>query len=420
MKYIYNSFKILSLLLLIVISGCELDERLDDLTGGYEGYLIDKITGDSVTTEYYGAKIMLLDLKYGNVAQPLVYNILPTGEYRNSKIYPSTYKIWAEGPFYQQDTIQGDINSMKEMNLTVTPNFNLDIEKVELKYGIAAEVTYSYVLNNPRSTTADIGIVYGTDIYPGFRTAMNETESARTYKRIKSGITEKSGKFTEVYYLNPNSTYYIRALAKGNNSGDYWNYSKQYVLNTTDVDISSIPIEMKQGVTSATSAVLQWSFPGSIVENIKVTYTDRDGVAVESIFSSNAKSYVANLEHNSTTTIGVELLTKGGVSSGVKNISVTTNGLSDYYVLAAQLGRPENIPLFNDRAFKMSLSKSHAEIKGPSIDPGWVESPFRGEFIDWWNIWAAPTNMPKNEDIENYKTFTLLVRYKTFLIYCHL
>ena len=62
-KYINNYFKLFVLLLAIGLTGCELDERIDDLTGGYEGYLIDKLSGDTVTTEYYGAKIMLLDLK---------------------------------------------------------------------------------------------------------------------------------------------------------------------------------------------------------------------------------------------------------------------------------------------------------------------------------------------------------------------
>ena len=50
------------------LSGCGLDERLDDLTGGYEGAFIDKLTGEKVATEYYGAKLKLLDLEYGDVA----------------------------------------------------------------------------------------------------------------------------------------------------------------------------------------------------------------------------------------------------------------------------------------------------------------------------------------------------------------
>ncbi|NGM63164.1 hypothetical protein G5B30_14735 [Sphingobacterium sp. SGG-5] len=415
MNYIYTSISLLCLLSVFSFSGCELDDRMDDLTGGYEGILIDKLTGDTVSTEYYGAKIKLLDMAYGEVAQPLVYNILPSGEYKNTKVYPSKYKIWAEGPFYQQDTIFGDIKQMKNMNLTVTPNISLTIEKIELKFGIAAEVTYAYEVYNPYATSSDIGIVYGTDRYPGFRTAMNETESAKTYKRITTGLTAKTGTFTETIYLEPHTVYYLRALGKTNNSGDYWNYSKQHVISASDVDISGIPLAMKQGVTSATSAVLQWTFPESIVDKIKVSYTDKDGTTVTDLFAPGKSSYIANLPYNSTTAVSVELLTKTGESSGVKTIQIVTNALSDYYVKATQLGRPENVPLFNDRAFKMSLSKSYAEIKGPSVDPGWVTSPFRVEFIDWWNSWADPTNMPKNQDIENYTAFTLYGETKSLL-----
>ena len=87
---LYINIKLLLLAVLTLnLSGCELDERVDDLTGGYEGAFIDRLTGEKVATEYYGAKLKLLDLEYGNVAVPLEYNTLPEGTYRNTKVYPS-------------------------------------------------------------------------------------------------------------------------------------------------------------------------------------------------------------------------------------------------------------------------------------------------------------------------------------------
>ena len=66
---LYINIKLLLLAVLTLnLSGCELDERVDDLTGGYEGAFIDRLTGEKVATEYYGAKLKLLDLEYGNVA----------------------------------------------------------------------------------------------------------------------------------------------------------------------------------------------------------------------------------------------------------------------------------------------------------------------------------------------------------------
>ena len=55
---LYINIKLLLLAVLTLnLSGCELDERVDDLTGGYEGAFIDRLTGEKVATEYYGAKL---------------------------------------------------------------------------------------------------------------------------------------------------------------------------------------------------------------------------------------------------------------------------------------------------------------------------------------------------------------------------
>ena len=52
---LYINIKLLLLAVLTLnLSGCELDERVDDLTGGYEGAFIDRLTGEKVATEYYG------------------------------------------------------------------------------------------------------------------------------------------------------------------------------------------------------------------------------------------------------------------------------------------------------------------------------------------------------------------------------
>lgn len=44
---LYINIKLLLLAVLTLnLSGCELDERVDDLTGGYEGAFIDRLTGE--------------------------------------------------------------------------------------------------------------------------------------------------------------------------------------------------------------------------------------------------------------------------------------------------------------------------------------------------------------------------------------
>ena len=359
---LYINIKLLLLAVLTLnLSGCELDERVDDLTGGYEGAFIDRLTGEKVATEYYGAKLKLLDLEYGNVAVPLEYNTLPEGTYRNTKVYPSRYKVWANGPFFELDTIYGDIRSFKKMDL------------------------------------------------------MNESESgSHTYKRIKKNLTELSGEFTETLFLNPNSTYYLRALGRTESAGDYWNYSEQTVINTTDIDLSSLPIEAAVGVSSATSAVLQWAFP-PVVDEIKVSYTDRDGEEVMDKFKPTDYSYVANLPHNQKSTIKVQLLAKG-VAGPEQTIEVQTKSLTDKYVPASNT-RPENVPFYNDSEFKKSLSGEWALIYGPTIGEDWSTTDLRFEYFDWWDTWLIgfADRMPACQDIENFKSLTIQGEIQTLV-----
>lgn len=395
--------------LALVVAGltsCTLDDRIDDLTGGYHGSLIDKETGEIVPTEYYGAKLRLLDLAYGDVAVPLDYNILPDGTYNNTKIFPSKYKIWSVGPFFEVDTIFGDIKSYKDMNLYVRPNVSLEIVDIQVENGITATVRVRYSVNDPTSLTNEIGIVYSTSTYPGYRTAMLESEpKATTYKRVKKDVTAQSGEFEEVFYLNTNTRYYFRAMGRTASAGDYWNYSKQVEVTTTSIKIEELPVVANTGTRSATSAVIQWSFP-PIVEKIRLSYTDRDGAAVTDYFKAGAISYVANLPHESTIPIAVQLI--GREAEGhEQTIEITTKALTEKYVEQDGV-RPENVPFYNDKAVKMSISGEWALILGPRLGEDWT-GDLRFEYIDWWNSWLIgfADRMPTCGDIEDIKVLHL-------------
>lgn len=399
----------------VSLGSCQLDERLNDLKSSYRGAFIDKETGDTIATEYFASKIKLLDLKYGDRAIPMEYDAKPEGGYENTHLFPSDYKMWAVGPFYKIDTLYTNFeNGSQKVDLMALPNVRLEIKSVEVKYGIAAEITYAYELINPEATSCNIGLVYGTSNYPGFKTAMEENvPTATVKKRIVNGITQKKGTFTETLYLRPNQKYYLRALGKSDNAGDYWNYSKLRVIQTGDIDISSLPIKASVGVSSATSAILQWAFP-PLVDEIRVSYTDKDGVKVNDSFSPNGYSYVANLPHNTDNPIKV-ILVAGKVESPEQTITIRTKSVDEKYVPAAS-DRPATVPFYNDASFKMSLSWRWAEILGPSKDPSWITSPIRYEFFDWWNTWLMNnSNMPSCQDIEGFTELTVYGNVRTLV-----
>ena len=397
---------ILSCLLLITMSACQLDERLDDLTSSFNGAFIDKNTGDTVATEYYAAKLKLLDLAYGERAIPLEYDVNPSGVFQNRHILPADYKIWADGPFVELDTLFSNLTDFDQpIYLYVLPNMTVTIDKVELKYEMAAEVTYSYLVNDYRSELNEIGLVYSETKYPGFKDAQDESNKNALVKKRIITTTERKGTFTETLYLSPNSVFYVRALGRTEFAGDYWNYSAPLVVKTGYMSLADLPVEANLGVVSSSSAILQWMFP-PVVDRIELAYKDVYGKNVIDVFSINDYSYVSNLPADTETQINVRLF-QGNTVSPVKTIKVKTKKDDEIYIPAQS--RPENVPYFYDRAFKMSLSGIWAEIKGPVYDPSWITSPYRWEFFDWWNTWlpGGAGYMPTCADIKGFKELKL-------------
>ena len=409
MKNIFY-IKIALLFLSVAFSGCELDDRLDDLTGSYEGKFVDKNTNEVVCTEYYGAKLRLLDLAYGKIAQPLDYFALPDGTFKNTKIFPAEYKVWADGPFLTLDTIQKmDLTSTKTFDIRVVPNISLKVTEVKNIFGIGMKITYSYKVNDPLSTKQEIGFVYSNTKYPGL---IKNTG----VKKYLNDITDLEGTITKLVYLEPNKSYFVRATGKFIDKGDYWNYSKQEVFKTTNVDVVAIPLEVKVGTRSSSSAVFQIELPTIEDLNYKLEYTDKDGTAISETLTGADVAYAANLSKNTTTNVNVSLI-NDGIQGNPVAVAVRTKADTDRYI-EGNPARPENVPFYNDLYFKYSLSKYTAEDLGPAKDVGWVTSPSRHVFIDWWGTWLygfGKDNLPTSTYLSGITEFTLYGNVKTLV-----
>lgn len=418
MKNLYKN-SILFILLASLFSACELDERIGDLTGGYEGTFIDKKTNDPVFTEYYGAKLRLLDLAYGDVAQPLDFYALPNGTFKNTKIFPATYKIWAEGPFLEMDTIQSkELSGMQNFDLKVTPNVSLEIEDIKVLYGIGLEVKYSYRVNDLSSGKQQIGIVYSDLEYPGYRNSAfaGVDESALAIKHIHE-VTAIRGTITDLLFLNPNAKYYVRATGHSENAGDYWNYSKQEVIETSDLDVGAIPLEVQTGARSNSSAVLQIALPPIDGLSFKVEYTDKDGSNISEIQAANDYAYAANLSENATTDIKVSLML-GDDSGSPVTVQVATKEITDLY-LNTDCERPSNVPLYYSEDMQHSISDW--QVQTNLSDEGWKTDPNRHIFISWWSAWsctwlpAAVNNLPTCGQMANATELSIYGNIKSLV-----
>lgn len=222
-------------LIIILISSfffgsCELDERIDDLSSGFSGALVDITTGAIVATDHTGnrAKLQFIDTLYGDLATKISYNIMPDGYYNNTKMFPAVYRVFAKGPFVSVDTVIVNMKSFKEFNLGVVPNTSLSILKSELSESNYLAVTYSYKLNTADSINAKkIGLYYSKIPHPGD----SEVDGKSVFFK-KLTVTNREGTLTEVIKLDAASTYYVRAGANVDEQETYFNYSSQTVVET--------------------------------------------------------------------------------------------------------------------------------------------------------------------------------------------
>ncbi|QTD37638.1 DUF3823 domain-containing protein [Polaribacter batillariae] len=409
--------KTIFFLSLAIFTGCELDDRVDDLTGAYEGKIIDKNTGETVNTEYSsGAKLRFLDLAFGDIAQPLDYLVLPDGTFNNSKIFPANYKIWADGPFLELDTIQSlDLSSPNNFDIKVIPNVTLHIQEIKNLFGIGMEITYDYKVNDPLSTEQQIGFIFSEIEYPGFnRSALPGANETALATRIIKDVTDLEGTITDLVYLDPNKKYYVRALGKFKGSSDFWNYSNQEEFSTTDIDVAAIPVQVEQGAISSSSVLLSVPVPPIDGLTIKLEYATGGDGTITDVFPAGQLVYAANLPANTSVDVKVSL-SSGGIDGNPTTVSVMTDANTDHYIEPNPTRLP-NVPFYYDQDFKYSLSKRVAEEFGPTNDPGWVTNGSRHVFMDWWSSWLPrPDLIPTSEYLANIKEFTLYGNIKNMV-----
>lgn len=220
-----TSIFLLILMLSIGFVSCELDDRNEMLTAGFEGSIVDYITGEIVPTDHTGnrAKLCFIDEAYGEDAQKIEYNILPEGTYYNSKVFPSTYTIYAKGPYVDMDTLYGvDLTSFKKFNLEVVPYLSISIVNQEVANG-KMMLTYSYKLNtnDPEVKIKDVGLYYSKYPFPG-----NADVDNKSVFKLEKKPTDREGEITSEIFLVEGQVMYVRAGGTVDANSDYYNYSE--------------------------------------------------------------------------------------------------------------------------------------------------------------------------------------------------
>lgn len=214
---------------LLLLSACSIDDKEGELSASYSGQCIDRLSGNKVSTEYFGAALLFGDEK-GDPGQPKRFYIRPDGSYNNTRMYPSTYKVWANGPFCEVDTLHFDLKGHMEFNLSVVPNISLEVSSCSVSDGIL-NMTARYKVNKAGASGGSCAIVFGIIENPG------QEQASRSLSNDTVSCWKKTGDFTGTeghislsIKLGNAQRYYARIGAKIAGS-DYWNYTDQIQID---------------------------------------------------------------------------------------------------------------------------------------------------------------------------------------------
>lgn len=191
------------------------------------GKIVDSETGDLVPS---GGSVAgsLVRFYQNNSSQPLNYTTFPDGTFHNKAVFTGSYTYTAEGAFKLVNTAPQSITvtAQTQVEIPVVPNIRLSLTQVSTSGDKAMyKVVYEKLADD--QDFIELGISWADYknpnrlVYRGGKTILDDVSS----QNLETG--EKEYEITE---LVSGKTYYIRAYARTNNSGAFYNYSAQLEL----------------------------------------------------------------------------------------------------------------------------------------------------------------------------------------------
>ena len=191
------------------------------------GKIVDSETGDLVPS---GGSVAGTIVRFyqNNSAQPLTYTTFPDGTFTNEAVFTGNYTYTAEGAFKPVSTAPQSVTvtPQTQVEIPVVPNVRLTLTAVSAS-GDKAVYKVGYQKLAGDQTFTELGISWANYknpnriVYKGGFTILEDV----------SVLNYTTGeKEYELTGLAPGTTYYIRAYARTNNPGAFFNYSQQLEL----------------------------------------------------------------------------------------------------------------------------------------------------------------------------------------------
>jgi len=214
---------VIGLIAAIASAGCELDNyKMPDLT--LSGRIVDASTGELVESGGINGGTIVQLFEYSDT-QPQNLTTFPDGTFVNSRIFPGNYTYTAVGPFtlVNPDRVALAIKGNTDIDIEVLPHVRLKITEVTVN-GTSATVKVAYEKVNDTQTLSRIGVAWNTYQNPNI---LSVGAGKFQEEQVESLDLESGEREYTIDGLATGEINYIRAFARTNNPGNYYNYSSQ-------------------------------------------------------------------------------------------------------------------------------------------------------------------------------------------------
>lgn len=212
--------------ILLAFTGCEVD-NYDAPNARINGKIVDSQTGELVPS---GGSVAGTIVRFfqNNATQPLNFTTFPDGSFTNEASFTGNYTYTAEGAFQLVNgTPQSvTVTQQTEVEIPVIPYIRLGLSQVSVSGDKAVfKVTYNKLAAGQDFT--ELGISWADYpnpnriVYRGGTTILEDVSAL--------GYTTGDKEY-ELTGLVSGKTYFIRAYARTNNPGAFYNYSHQLEL----------------------------------------------------------------------------------------------------------------------------------------------------------------------------------------------
>jgi hypothetical protein len=230
MNNILAKIKVFTFYMLMTVwaASCENEDITDfGFDGSFSGTLKDE-SGNIVPGDITSNGLVVKALGEHDHQVTTDMRVNGDGTYKNTKLYPQTYKIWVSGPVtLVTDTVIIDFAKQKQVNqdLVVSPY---------------VRVGKPVVVGNPSGTSVDVSyemtpddgkIVSKRELYCSTNPFPNATTGSGPFYETKKVTLNADAGTATVADLDPHTKYYVRVGVQAKGSSGF-NYSEQIALET--------------------------------------------------------------------------------------------------------------------------------------------------------------------------------------------